>query len=49
MKVKDVYIMEEVVEDLNEAGIHRKKLNFYQMFAKRFPYAISFFNDGFAS
>ena len=22
------------------AGIHRKKLGFYQMFAKRFPYAI---------
>ena len=70
MKVNDVYIMEEAVDDLNEgrsfydlqetgvgdyfwdcliadiesliiyAGIHRKKLGFYQMFAKRFPYAI---------
>ena len=70
MKVKDVYVMEEAVDDLNKgrsfydlqetgvgdyfwdslisdiesliiyAGIHRKKLGFYQMFAKRFPYAI---------
>ena len=70
MKVNDVYIMEEAVDDLNEgrsfydlqetgvgdyfwdcliadiesliiyAGIHRKKLGFYQMFAKRFPYGI---------
>ena len=70
MKVKDVYVMEEAVDDLSEgrsfydlqetgvgdyfwdslivdiealiiyAGIHRKKLGFYKMFAKRFPYAI---------
>ena len=70
MKIKDVYVMEEAVEDLNEgrsfydlqeigvgdyfwdclisdlesliiyAGIHRKKMDFYQMFARRFPYAI---------
>ena len=70
MKAKDVYVMEEAVDDLNEgrsfydlqekgvgdyfwdcliadiesliiyAGVHRKKLGFYQMFAKRFPYAI---------
>jgi len=70
MRVNDVYILEEAVNDLNEgksfydfqetgvgdyfwdcliadiesliiyAGIHRKKLGFYQMFAKRFPYAI---------
>ncbi len=70
MKVNNVYILEEAVEDLNEgksfydlqeigigdyfwdclitdiesliiyAGIHSKKLSFYQMFAKRFPYAI---------
>ena len=70
MKLRDVYIMEEAVEDLNEsrsfydlqeigvgdyfwdcliadiesliiyAGIHRKRLDFYQMFARRFPYAI---------
>jgi hypothetical protein len=70
MKLRDGYIMEETVEDLNEgrsfydlqeigvgdyfgdcliadiesliiyAGIHRKRLDFYQMFARRFPYAI---------
>lgn len=70
MRVNDVYIMEEAVDDLNEgrsfydlqeigvgdyfwgciiadiesliiyAGIHPKKNGFYQMFAKRFPYAI---------
>ena len=70
MKIDDVYILEEAVDDLNEgrsfydvqeagvgdyfwdcliadiesliiyAGVHRKKLGFYQMFAKRFPYAI---------
>jgi len=70
MKIGDVYILEEAVDDLNEgrsfydiqetgvgdyfwdcliadmesliiyAGVHRKKLGFYQMFAKRFPYAI---------
>lgn len=70
MRVNDIYILEEAVDDLNEgrsfydlqetdvgdyfwdcliadiesliiyAGIHRKKLGFYQMFAKRFPYAI---------
>ena len=72
MRVNDVYIMEEAVDDLNEgrsfydlqetgvgdyfwdclitdiesliiyAGIHPKKLGFYQMFAKRFPYSIYF-------
>ena len=66
MQVKDVYVMEEAVEDLDEgrsfydlqeigvgdyfwdcliadiesliiyAGIHRKKMDFYQMFAKYF-------------
>ena len=70
MKIGDVYILEEAVDDLNEgrsfydfqetgvgdyfwdcliadiesliiyAGVHRRKLGFYQMFAKRFPYAI---------
>ena len=70
MKIKDVYILKEAVNDLNEgrifydlqepgvgdyfwdcittdieslviyAGIHRKKFGFFQMFAKRFPYAI---------
>jgi hypothetical protein len=70
MKIDDVYILEEAVDDLNEgrsfydiqetgvgdyfwdcliadiesliiyAGVHRRKLGFYQMFAKRFPYAI---------
>ena len=70
MKINDVYILEEAVDDLNEgryfydlqesgvgnyfwdcliadieslviyAGIHRKKLGLFQMFAKRFPYAI---------
>jgi hypothetical protein len=70
MKIKDVYILQEAVEDLNEgksfydlqekgvgdyfwdcivsdiesliiyAGIHRKKLGLFQMFSKRFPYAI---------
>lgn len=67
MKIDDVYILEEAVDDLNEgrsfydvqktgvgdyfwdcliadiesliiyAGVHRRKLGFYQMFAKRFP------------
>jgi hypothetical protein len=70
MKIKDVYILEEAVDDLDEgrsfydlqesgvgdyfwgcllsdiesliiyAGIHRKRLGFFQMFSKRFPYAI---------
>ncbi len=70
MKIRDVYILKESVDDLNEgeafydlqelgvgayfwdciiadidsliiyAGIHRKKLGFFQMPAKRFPYAI---------
>lgn len=70
MKIKDVFILEEAVDDLNEgksfynlkelgvgeyfwdsmisdiesliiyAGIHKKKFEMYQMFAKRFPYAI---------
>lgn len=70
MKIKDVYILKEAVDDLNEgrsfydlqepgvgdyfwdciiadiesliiyAGIHRQKLGLFQMFAKRFPYAI---------
>lgn len=70
MRVNDVYILEEAVDDLNEgrsfydlqetsvgeyfwdclitdieslilyAGIHRKKFVSFQMFAKRFPYAM---------
>ena len=70
MKVKNVYILKEAVDDLDEgesfydfqedgvggyffdcivsdieslslyAGIHRKKSGLFQMFAKRFPYAI---------
>ncbi|WP_319526679.1 type II toxin-antitoxin system RelE/ParE family toxin [uncultured Desulfosarcina sp.] len=70
MKVKDVLVLQEAVDDLNEgrvfydlqelgvgnyfwdcmvadieslivyAGIHSKKLGLFQMFAKRFPYAI---------
>ena len=70
MKISDVCILKEAVDDLNEgksfydlqelgvgdyfwdciiadmesliiyAGIHRKKLGFFQMPAKRFPYAI---------
>lgn len=70
MKIKDVFILDEAVYDLEEgkafynlkelgigeyfwdclisdiesliiyAGIHKKKFGWYQMFAKRFPYAI---------
>jgi hypothetical protein len=70
MKIKDVFILEEAVDDLDEgkdfynhiefgvgeyfwsslisdiesliiyAGIHKRKYGLYQMFAKRFPYAI---------
>jgi hypothetical protein len=70
MKVKNVFILKEAVDDLDEgksfydfqehgvgeyffdcivadiesliifAGIHRKKSGLFQMFAKRFPYAI---------
>ena len=70
MRIKDVYILKEAVDDMNEgrsfydlqepgvgdyfwdciiadiesliiyAGIHRQKLVLFQMFAKRFPYAI---------
>ncbi len=70
MRIKDVYILKEAVDDLNEgrsfydlqepgvgdyfwdciiadiesliiyAGIHHQKLGLFQMFAKRFPYAI---------
>lgn len=70
MKINDVFILEEAVDDMDEgkdfynlrefgvgeyfwdslisdiesliiyAGIHKKKFGLYQMFAKRFPYAI---------
>lgn len=70
MKIKDVFVLEEAVEDLNEGkafydhqesgvgnyfwdnlivdieslliygGIHLKKFGLYQMYSKRFPYAI---------
>ena len=70
MKIKDIFVMEDAVEDLNEGkafydhqelgvgnyfwdslivdiesliiygGIHIKKFGLYQMFSKRFPYAI---------
>lgn len=70
MKIKDVFILEEAVDDLDEGkafynhkeigvgeyfwdslvsdiesliiygGIHKKKYGLYQMFAKRFPFAI---------
>lgn len=70
MKIDEVFVLEEAVEDMNEgkrfydarqrgvgeyfwdslisdvesliiyAGIHKKKSGFYQMLAKRFPYAI---------
>lgn len=70
MKIKDVFILKEAVDDLHEgksfydlqepgvgdyfwdcmiadmesliiyAGIHRKKSGLFQMFAKRFPYAV---------
>ncbi len=70
MKIKDVLILKDAVDDLEEgklfydkkesrvgdyfwdtllsdieslfiyAGIHRKKHGYYQMFSKRFPYAI---------
>jgi hypothetical protein len=70
MRIKEVFILEEAEDDLDEgrefyntrefgvgdyfwasvvsdiesliiyAGIHEKKLGFYKMFAKRFPYAI---------
>ncbi|MEA3359245.1 MAG: type II toxin-antitoxin system RelE/ParE family toxin [Thermodesulfobacteriota bacterium] len=70
MKVKDVLILKEASDDLNEgkafydiqepeigdyfwdcmisdiesliiyAGIHRKQLGLYKMFARRFPYAL---------
>jgi len=70
MKIKEVFLLKEAVEDLNEgksfydlketgvgdyfwdcivadieslilyAGVHRKRLGLFQMFAKRFPYAI---------
>ena len=70
MKIKNVFILREAVDDLDEgksfydfqehgvgeyffdcivadieslilyAGIHRKKSDLFQMFAKRFPYAI---------
>jgi hypothetical protein len=70
MKIKDVLVLQEAADDLNEgkafydlqepgvgdyfwdcmvadieslivyAGIHSKKLGLFQMFAKRFPYAI---------
>jgi len=38
------YFWDCLISDLESliiyAGIHRKKMDFYQMFAKRFPYAI---------
>ena len=70
MKIKEVFLLKEAVEDLNEgksfydlketgvgdyfwdcivadieslilyAGVHRKRLGLFQMFAKRFPYAM---------
>jgi len=70
MKVKEVFVLEEAEDDLEEgrdfyntkelgvgeyfwdsvvsdiesliiyAGIHKKKIGLYKMFAKRFPYAI---------
>jgi hypothetical protein len=70
MNIKNVFILREAVDDLNEgrsfyelqgpgvgdhfwncmiedieslliyAGIHKKKFGFFQMFAKRFPYAV---------
>ncbi len=70
MKINDVFVLEEAVDDMDEgkdfynlresgvgeyfwdslisdmesliiyAGIHKKKFELYQMFAKRFPYAI---------
>ena len=70
MKIKEVFILEEAFDDLNEgkvfydlqetgvgeyfwdclvadmesliiyAGIHSKKFGLFQMFSKRFPYAI---------
>ncbi len=70
MRINDVFILDEAVDDLNEgkafydlqatgigdyfwdclisdiesliiyAGIHSKKLDLFQMFAKRFPYTI---------
>lgn len=70
MKIKDVFLLEEAVDDMNKgkdfynlretgvgeyfwdslisdiesliihAGIHKKKFGLYQMFAKRFPYAV---------
>ena len=70
MNIKDVFILEEAVDDMNEgksfynlreigvgeyfwdslisdigsliiyAGTHKRKFGLYQMFAKRFPYAV---------
>ena len=38
------YFWDCIIADIESlviyAGIHRKKLDFFQMFAKRFPYAI---------
>ena len=78
MKIKDVFVLDAAVDDLNEgrafydlqesgvgeyfwdcliadmesliiyAGIHRQRSGFYQMFAKRFPYALYYeITEGF--